>query len=666
MATLGSHALKRASLQRPDVVVEENAPLANVLAESLARLRTHPQAPAGILDTFRGTIRATAVEGDQSDPYGFERILGESDLVSTNFLARGLKAGRAVCRIRVPTLGGQWYGTGFLVGPGLLATNNHVLGTRDHAAQARAEFGYEHDVDGVLSPAVEYSLAPHEVFFTDIGHDITLVAVTPLSRDGVPLDRFGHLPLVPLSGKGLHGEWVTVIQHPDGAPKQLAIRACQIVDLDPQSIGDDYDLAKNRHLIFYSTDTKPGASGAPVLNDQWQVVAIHHKAVPKPGKENRDRIEKGEEPEWLANEGVRISAISNLLESKRFSDRDAAEAVARIERGLGIEPLWVPSTPIADIREEKDPGAFKPARWTSLAQAKGLGYDPDFIAGLHLPLDAIIAPALPLLAPLKNGSGHVLDYLHFSTVVHKERRFPLLTAVNIRGDKVVYTGGRSGSFRVDARMDAAYQAAGDLYESKLAQEIVYFDRGHLVRRLDPSWSVKSGKSGEAEAKFADEDTFHYSNSAPQVGKFNRGDWGDIEDYVLDRTQMLEKRVTVFTGPIFRPNDPKYGVKRKGGPWLIPASFWKIAVIEKEPGVFAATAFIHGQTKLLQQLYEAQVFTLTNPGLNKLREKDIQTTIAHVSELAALDFSALQPFDAMAALESTERTRVISSLRDIVI
>lgn len=460
MATLGSHALKRASLQRPDVVVEESTPLANALATSLARLRTHPHAPASILDTFRGTIRATAVEGDQSDPYGFERILGESDLVSTNFLARGLKAGRAVCRVVVPTLGGQWYGTGFLVGPGLLATNNHVLGTRDEAAQARAEFGYEHDVDGVLAPAVEYSLAPHEVFFTDIVHDITLVAVTPLSRDGVPLDRFGHLPLVPLSGKGLHGEWVTVIQHPDGAPKQLAIRACQIVDLDRESVGAEYDLAKNEHLIFYSTDTKPGASGAPVLNDQWQVIAIHHKAVPKPGKENRDRIAKGLEPEWLANEGVRISAISNLLESKRFSDRDAAEALARIEHGLGVEPLWVPSTAVADIREEKDPGAFKPARWTSLSQAKGLGYDPNFIPGLPLPLDPIIAPSLSLLAPLKNGPGHALDYLHFSTLVHQERKFPLLTAVNIRGDKVVYTGGRSGSFRLDARMTRSTKRPG--------------------------------------------------------------------------------------------------------------------------------------------------------------------------------------------------------------
>jgi endonuclease G len=165
-------------------------------------------------------------------------------------------------------------------------TNNHVLGSREDAAQAEAEFGYEHDVEGVLQPPVQFNLAPHEVFFTDIEHDVTFVGVVPLSDGGVPLERYGFLPFLPLTGKGLHGEWVTLAQHPGGQPKQLAVRANQIVELDAKQFG----TTLLERFIHYTTDTEPGSSGAPVLNDQWQVVAVHHKAVPKPGKKPRARM----------------------------------------------------------------------------------------------------------------------------------------------------------------------------------------------------------------------------------------------------------------------------------------------------------------------------------------------------------------------------------------
>ena len=62
--------------------------------------------------------------------------------MSINFLDRGRRAAAAVCRIKVPSDGGAWYGKAFLVGPRLLLTNHHVLGNADEASQAEAEFGY--------------------------------------------------------------------------------------------------------------------------------------------------------------------------------------------------------------------------------------------------------------------------------------------------------------------------------------------------------------------------------------------------------------------------------------------------------------------------------------------------------------------------------------------
>ena len=126
----------------------------------------------------------------RGDPNGFERIIGASDLMSINFLDRGWRAAAAVCRIKVPSDGGAWYGAGFLVGPPLLLTNHHVFGNADEASQSEAEFGYEHDLDGVLREPVRYNLRPHEIFYTNPELDVTFVAVTPLSDEGVPLDRY--------------------------------------------------------------------------------------------------------------------------------------------------------------------------------------------------------------------------------------------------------------------------------------------------------------------------------------------------------------------------------------------------------------------------------------------------------------------------------------------
>ncbi|RWX81556.1 peptidase [Neorhizobium lilium] len=658
MAVVGSRLSQTAKLLRKDVIVEQDDALGKRIEKSLQDMRAVRPAGLAEQDQSRAPIRRALLSDDGSDPNAFERVIGLSDLVSINFLSRGLAAGRAVCRIRVPTAGGEWFGSGFLVGPRILATNNHVLSSRADAAQAEAEFGYEHDEEGVLAPPVQFNLAPSDVFFTDIKNDITLVGVVPFSVGGVPLTRFGFLPLLPLSGKGLEGEWVTLIQHPGGQPKQMAVRACQIVEL-PSDEDDDV-----QHFIHYTTDTEPGSSGAPVLNDQWQVVAIHHKAVPKPGGDNRKKLDQGLEPEWLANEGVRISAISSLLQRHRFMDVDAGEALARIEQGLGVEPLRpadvAPGT--FDALSEKDAAPHKASKWTQWGTRFQLGYEPDFLPSLPINIDDILGEQKESAAPLKSGQGHQLDYLHFSTVVHRERKFPILTAVNVRGDSLKHPGEREGSFRVDARMDEAFQSAANFYEKKLGKDPVQFSRGHLVRRFDPCW----GDSVE-DARIADEHTFHYTNAAPQVQGFNAGQWLDVEDYVLDRAQSKERRMTVFAGPIYRGDDPEYGHKRPGGPWRIPVSFWKVVVVEKASGEFAATAFILGQIKLIQALYEAKVFTnLRQNSLADLQSNNLQTTIATVEQETGLNFRMLRDFDALNALESTRRAQILRSPRDIIL
>lgn len=603
----------------------------------------------------RLAMRMDLIESQRADPHGFERIIGASDLMSINFLDRGKRAAAAVCRIKVPSAGGAWYGTGFLVGPRLLLTNHHVLGTADEASQAEAQFGFEHDVDGVLAAPVCYNLRPHEIFYTNAELDISFIAVTPLSDDGVPLERYGRLPLIPLTGKAVDGEWVTIIQHPGGGPKQIAIRSSEIVKLDPAAApAVDMDL-----FIHYLTDTEPGSSGAPVLNDQWQVLALHHKAVPAPGRCGDD----GRDPVFIANEGVRISAIFGLLERERFTRPQAGLVLDRLDQSFGFTPLGQGAN-TGESLLEADRAPLDPVRWASVR-----GYDPAFLS-VPIELAPIYDPALAagLVAPLLDGSGHELRYHHFSSVIRADRKFPLLTAVNIDGDRLVHPGKRKDSWRQDPRIADIFQPDGDFYEKRKGNDPVQFSRGHQVRLLDPCWSdADTPEAALREAQRGAEDTFHYTNAAPQVQTYNDIDWGNLEDYLLDKAQLSAKRLTVFTGPIYRPDDPLYGRARPGGPWRIPLSFWKIAVLQKTPGRIAAAAFIVGQTQYVQALYEAKVFSGLKPyTVDDLRKRRIQTTIAAIEEETGLDFSAIRPFDAQGTLESTRRTRWIDDVEDVVI
>jgi endonuclease G len=81
---------------------------------------------------------------------------------------------------------------------------------------------------------------------------------------------------------------VTIIQHPNGGLKQIALTANQVVGLW-------------EHRLHYTTDTMPGSSGAPVFNDLWQVIAIHHAGG------NLQVNDKGDRR--FFNEGILMSAI---------------------------------------------------------------------------------------------------------------------------------------------------------------------------------------------------------------------------------------------------------------------------------------------------------------------------------------------------------------------
>jgi endonuclease G len=648
-----ARAIKKRRPERPRRVaeVEDIEALIDVRREEAPRIQ----------------VRKSLIETEDRDPNGLERVLGISDLCSINFLARGLEAAKAIARIRVRRAdgSGEWYGTGFLVAPGLLLTNHHVLANEDQAALAVAEFNFQHDLHGVESPRRAYNLAPSRLFFTDSGLDCSLVEVAPRSFDGTPLTEFGYLPLMQASGKAIDGEWVSIIQHPGGQPKQIAIRDSQVVRLTSEdAVNIDVDS-----FIHYTTDSEPGSSGAPVLNDQWQVVALHHRGVPD-FNEKGQRLardgktvwtkEMGEEQKgWIANEGVRVSAIYRLLQSKQFESLHARAALARLRYGFAVGKRTLLSVigPLAAEVELEAQGADSQASFFQGVD----GYDRDFLSKrIPLPTDDTRKSKQ---AKLNGANSTVLKYTHFSVVFDSERRFARFTAVNIDGSQLIRNSGVTKPWRRDARIDVEIQPDDDFYVKSIAVEKVYFQRGHLVRRVDPSWGTAP------EAKRAVEDTFHFTNAAPHVGAFNDTIWGNLEDYLLDKCDKTLKRMTVFSGPIFRSTDPSnYGATRPNGPYTIPVDYWKVAVIQKTATTIAAAGFVVGHGNLVDALHaEELVFAGLHPySPSELVDNGIQTTIETIEGETGLDFGDLKDFDSVAGLEATFHSRPLRTFADIII
>ena len=174
-----------------------------------------------------------------------------------------------------------------------------------------------------------------------------------------------------------------------------------------------------------------------------------------------------------------------------------------------------------------------------------------------------------------------LRYQNFSVIMSRSRRFCCITGVNIDGSAPFFRFKRPG-WKTDPRIPKAAQIDGaEFYVPTV------FDRGHMVRRLDPVWGT------EGAGRLANADTHHYTNSCPQVHSFNDATWGDLEDWILSQERSRDSKGSVFTGPIFQESDPVYeGVK-------VPVAFYKIvAVVDDAKGQLSVTAFEMDQSDVM--------------------------------------------------------------------
>jgi endonuclease G len=625
---------------------------------------------------------------------GREAVIGDTiDFVGVAFLTIGRRA--ADCVVRIAYRNGKALGSGFLVAPNVIITNNHVIDDPGLADDLVAEFDHERDEAGGFRPPSRYELDSRRLFVTDPIDRLDYTLIGLGRRIDGPRDLMSLTPLVlsDASDKHMLGEVANVIQHPKGDYKQLVLRENRLV-------------ARQGPMLFYVADTDRGSSGSPVFNNEWQVIALHHWGGASPAL----RAVLPPTTRITFNEGVRISTIVADLKSRRQNGGPNAASIgdlldywARADRsGNGVpvsRPAIRTSTKTANIANERAiMGSRRDEDFSDRA-----GYETGFIPGCHIPLPSLkgvkFRPARNLDARI-GEDPHELRYHHFSIVMNAVRRCAYFTACNIDGSTIrginretktvnedptivdlqverLEAAEAADDFALDPRVHEDEQMGIEMYRQQRVhgyadpqdrQRIArMFQKGHIVMRSDPAW-------GPVEmAKLAERDTFFYTNAAPQLGFFNQGSpvnrpgakgrlrWRAVETYVLRNARTMRARVSVFAGPVFADDDPEYrGVK-------IPMSFWKIAMWAdpRRDGRVRSIALLAEQKTVLERLTNGipeamgRLDVLSGPSPERFDEiaelkrvSEFLTTVEHIEALTGLGFPDLVRDGDLRAGEST--------------
>jgi V8-like Glu-specific endopeptidase len=310
-----------AELNRVERLADGSVPLAQWLGAAEPRMISSEEGAkvvqAALNDVLRGGVKAPDVQAPPV-PAGFEQTkdLTRTDMLPFAFLTQGARVGRSVARLAVPRYeGGEpvifkgkpktYLGTGWLITPDLLVTNHHVVNARDdgtHAAEAdlrlqagktQVQFDYENPDAAIESEAVT-ELAAWAPLDGPLDYAIVRLAQKQdATRPPLRLRR----EAMKLPADVAEYPALNIVQHPLGGPKMVAFRNNQVVQVM------DGDL-------WYYTDTQRGSSGAPVLDDDWRVVALHKRWTWATGLKYQ-----GKSASWV-NVGTQIASILADLRAK--------------------------------------------------------------------------------------------------------------------------------------------------------------------------------------------------------------------------------------------------------------------------------------------------------------------------------------------------------------
>lgn len=623
--------------------------------------------------------------------FAYERAIGKNDSLYSNFIELIALTKRKVGRIVIIENNKKTgYATGFMISKDLLLTNWHVFKDSQMAQQSEVQFFYEYDAKGRPVAPVIFNFDTSS-FFNNEALDYCFVGVKQKDiTNTFSLSQIGYLYLDKSLGKlgDVNVEKLNIIHHPLGDYKQLSIRENTFAGIDNTK-------------IFYETDTAQGSSGSPVFNDQWQIVALHHKSIAKMSGDGINYLDTNDnlipvidgkidiaKVVWLKNEGIRISVILNHLNEKNPNNAiiaaianppsdetlslsangklSQAESIQKnntmndnstsninisvpvsalnsdntIDISLSTKKIISESATIA--RAEKNIPNEMLLEIAKIDKEKAVDFSKcngyaSDFLGVNVALPQPKNTIQAEIAKLKDGSIE-LKYFKYSVIYNALRKMPLISAINVEGDP---SQRLDNSKRDDDWLrDTRIDMECQLYDKFYAYS--KFDKGHMARFEDANWDTT-----EAQALTNSIYTCFYTNACPQVPKLNRtGLWGKLEKQVLEKGIKKEAgklaRMTVFNGPIFNPNTDKIfkGLR-------IPMEFFKIILWLDDSEKLKATAFKLTQKDLVGEVKFDESMRLDEEALDidkLVTFKNYQCSIKSLIDATQIDFSAIEEYD----------------------
>ena len=655
-----------------------------------------------------------------------ERQIGATlDFVDLPPNEQALKAGRPV--VRVVTLPGaglvpQGFATGFLVAPNLLLTNHHVFRGADEAEGVGAQFLFERTHEG-LREGLIFECDPARFFVNDKGLDYAIVALKETSVSGAPLDQFKFLPLIAAKGKIRKGDPVSIIQHPAGRPKQYATVNNRLLDL------------RDDGFLLYETDTLEGSSGSPVFNEHWEVIGLHHSGVPqiegdKLVKRDGSLVPLDTEVAdddliWVANEGIRVSALVESLAAHRFDDPAKRKILADL-CATTLDPLKLvaENSPVVVNQVPTTAGAL-PAQETAMSQnlfhitgpttfhitssvpapaervtskpAEALppaidvpfrekslkfderydkrdakGYRADFLQGWNVPHPSTNGDHVGEILTAADGKPWVIPYYHYSLVMNSTRRLLSWAASNVDYTTAArkFTKSRKEyggeNWRLDPRVATAKPGL-QLEDADFYQPARKIDRGHIVRREDGAWG-----GAAAEAEFGNSDTYHWTNCTPQSEAFNQsgkdGIWGAFEEHIQREVRAEGGRMTIFAGPVLSEDDP-VPESENADAIQVPMEYWKVVLcVAKENGVAVKRSygFVFDQTTAIKNVgFGLERMDMTEFDVFQMPVKDISKKTGVTFDASVLAADVLKDGGANESIRGFSGKR-LRSLQNVVL
>lgn len=295
---------------RPLIVVADNA------------LQYVP-ASSDVAETLNGLKRALAeFYGGEAQPTPAPLSPGEEEALIFGpqrdtrlpfaFVEGARTVALSIARLAVPRIfngqqqDGLGFGTGWLIAPGLLITNHHVIECRSadeppatptdfrlQAEQVVARFDFYREQDLIAEPRLECRGAHLLTSNKQLDYALLELIETSKIADREPLKLPQAQPAL------VRGNRLNIVQHPGGGSLQYAIRNNFFVQ-----------MGHTNNFIRYQTDTERGASGSPVCDDGWQVLALHHASTPVSETQAPQEVIDGQPVTvTILNEAIAIHSI---------------------------------------------------------------------------------------------------------------------------------------------------------------------------------------------------------------------------------------------------------------------------------------------------------------------------------------------------------------------